>query len=174
VEADAILTAVAITAEAYSPYGDLLSADRMDIAPREANQGTATRKNGQIAIAHDRLSARANFASFRCAPRTEWPMPLLLLEKHPHSTQTFIPMSGSRYVVVVALGRDAPDLATLRAFVVSGATAVSYKPGIWHHPMIALDRQTDFACLVWEDGTDGDAVEHALLGERRLLEVVTP
>jgi ureidoglycolate lyase len=174
VEADLYVTATAITAEAYRPYGDLLSADRADIAPRDANQGTAARKNAQIAIAHDRPSARANFASFRCAPRTEWPMPLLLLEKHPHSTQTFIPMNGSRYLVVVALGGDAPDLTTLRAFVVPGETAISYRPGVWHHPMIALDRETDFACLVWEDGSAEDAVEHALTSDGFLLRVPAP
>jgi ureidoglycolate lyase len=162
-----ILTSTAITPEAYQPYGDLLSADRDDVASREANQGTAARKNDQIAVVHDRPSARANFASFRCAPRTEWPMPIVLLEKHPHSTQTFVPMNASRYVAVVALGGAAPDLATLRAFVVPGGSAVSYRPGVWHHPMIALDQVTDFACLVWEDGTAGDALEHPLLGDER-------
>jgi ureidoglycolate lyase len=151
-----------ITPEAYREYGDLLSADREDIASRPANQGTAQRRNGQIAVDQDRSSARANFASFRCAPRTEWPMPLLLLEKHPRSTQAFIPMNASRYVAVVALGGDEPDLRTLRAFVVPGSAAISYRPGVWHHPMIALDQVTDFACLVWEDGTPEDATEHTL------------
>jgi ureidoglycolate lyase len=89
-------------------------------------------------------------------------MPLLMLEKHPGSTQAFVPMNASRYLVVVALGGDAPDLSTLRAFVASAAEAISYRPGVWHHPMIALDRVTDFACLVWEDGTTEDAVEHAI------------
>ena len=31
-----------------------------------------------------------------------------------------------------------------------------HSPGVWHHPMIALDNVTDFTCLVYEDGTSGD------------------
>jgi ureidoglycolate lyase len=153
-----------LTVEAYRPYGDLLSADRDDVLARDANQGTATRRNFQVELLHDRPGARANFASFRCAPRTDWPMPIRLLEKHPRSTQAFVPMHATRYLAVVALGGDAPDLTTLRAFVVPGTMAISYRPGVWHHPMIALDAPSDFACLVWEDGTAEDAVEHALDG----------
>jgi ureidoglycolate lyase len=169
-----ILSATPITAASYRPYGDLLSADREDVEAREANQGTAARKNHQIALVHDRPSARANVSSFRCSPRTEWPMPLLLLEKHPHSTQTFVPMNAKGYLVVVSGGGDAPDLATLRAFIVEGGTAVSYHPGVWHHPMIALEEVTDFACLVWEDGSAGDAVVHDLPGRGITIERPPP
>jgi ureidoglycolate lyase len=157
-----VLVATAITPEGYRPYGDVLSADRHDIAARPANQGTAARKDGQIVLAHDRPAARANFASFRCTPRTEWPMLISLLEKHPRSTQVFVPMKGEAFVVVVALGGDAPDLTTLRAFIAGKGVAISYRPGVWHHPMIALDEETDFACLIWEDGTADDAIEYDL------------
>ena len=61
-----------------------------------------------------------------------------------------------RYLVVVCAGADAPDLATLKAFIAGADQGITYRPGIWHHPLIALDRQTDFACLVHEDGTDDD------------------
>jgi ureidoglycolate lyase len=169
-----IIAATPITAEDYRRYGDVLSADRADIAARDANQGTAVRRNHQIELLHLRPDARANFSSFRCAPRTEWPMPLLMLEKHPCSTQTFVPMNASRYLVVVAMGGSEPDLSTLRAFIAEAGTAVSYRPGVWHHPMIALDRVTDFACLVWEDGTSEDAVEHQLAAQSLFLEVDGP
>lgn len=157
-----ILATVPITQVGYRPYGDILSADRADVAAKDANQGTAARKDWQIDVESRRPSARANFTSFRVEPRCDWPMPIVLLEKHPHSTQTFVPMGTARYLVVVALGGDAPDLATLRAFVVHPGTAVSYRPGVWHHPMIGLDAVSDFACLVWEDGTADDAVVFSL------------
>lgn len=150
-----------LTAAAYAPYGDVLSADRDDIPSKPANQGTAQRRDFQVGLANLRPSARANFASFRCTPVTTWPLELTLLEKHS-STQVFLPMNARRYLVVVALGGDAPDLPTLRAFVAQGTQAVSYRPGVWHHPMIALDAVTDFACLVWEDGTSADCTEVAL------------
>lgn len=151
-----------LTASAYAPYGDVISADRDDVDAREANMGTAARRNFVAELRNARPGARLNVASFRCAPRPTEGMTLGLLEKHPGSTQAFIPMNASRYLVVVALGGDSPDLSTLRAFEALGTQGVTYRPGVWHHPMIALDAPTDFTCLVWEDGTEGDCVVRSL------------
>lgn len=78
------------------------------------------------------------------------------------STQVFIPMSPGAFLVVVASGDDAPDLSTARAFVVEGPRGIAYAAGVWHHPMIALDRDIDFTSLVWEDGTPLDCVTVSL------------
>lgn len=156
------VTAEALTAAAYAPYGEVVSCDRDDAPAKPANMGTAARRNFLVDLVHDRPGARANLCAFRCAPHTEWPKRLGLLEKHPRSTQVFVPMRVSRYVAAVALGGDAPDLATLRAFVCVAGQGVSYRPGVWHHPMITLDDTADFACLVWEDGGPDDCVVHAL------------
>jgi ureidoglycolate lyase len=68
-------------------------------------------------------------------------------------------MNARRYLVVVAEGNDSPDLATLSAFIAEGTQAIAYHPGIWHHPMIALDAAIDFVCVVFDDGTADDCVE---------------
>lgn len=151
-----LVVAEPLTAAAYAPYGRVLSADRDDVPAKPANQGTAARRDFLVELANHRPGARLNLASFRCAPRTGWPMPLVLLEKHPASTQVFVPMNARRYLVVVALGGEGPDLGTLRAFLAGPTQGISYHPGVWHHPMIALDDSTDFTCLVWEDGSEGD------------------
>jgi ureidoglycolate lyase len=142
---------------AYAPYGDVIMASPQGEPGRLVNQGTA-RRFDHLAPLEDLRPGRAalNVSVFRCAPRSRWPLEVALLEKHPRSTQAFIPMNARRYLVVVALGGDRPDLATLAAFVASGAQGISYRPGVWHHPMIALDNEVDFTCLVWEDGTEGD------------------
>lgn len=101
-----------------------------------------------------------------------------VLERHEYSSQAFVPMGGgaSRYLMIVAHpGADGqPALETLRAFVATSAQGFSYKPNvsarsvhemsgsasecllmtpqIWHHPMIALDATTDFACITNETG----------------------
>jgi ureidoglycolate lyase len=67
-------------------------------------------------------------------------------------------MNASRYIALVALGGERPDLATLAAFVAEGPQGISYAPGVWHHPMLALDVETDFVVFVHEDGTDVDCV----------------
>ncbi|KAI1199703.1 ureidoglycolate hydrolase [Nemania serpens] len=99
-----------------------------------------------------------------------------VLERHPFTTQTFIPLTADRtkrYLVVVAPtlgaarededlpvpdrddtaglpGPGLPDLTRLTAFVATGEQAVTYGAGTWHAPMIALgppDSTVDFVVV---------------------------
>jgi hypothetical protein len=51
---------------------------------------------------------------------------------------------------------DKPDLSKLYVAVATRNQGISYHPGTWHHPMVALETVTDFACLVHETGGEGD------------------
>ena len=156
------LRAEALTDAGFAPFGEVVSCERADVAESSANQGTALRRDGLTELRSSRPHARLNVASFRCAPRPAGALALTLLERHAASSQLFVPMNARRYLVVVAHGGDAPDLGSARAFVASGAQGVSYAPGVWHHPMIALDEAIDFACFVYEDGTALDCETRAL------------
>lgn len=153
------VSAVPLSAEAYRPYGDVVSA-RSDVAPRSANLGTARRFNWLAALENRRPKAKPNLCVFESKPmvrRGQSRFEARILEKHPESTQVFVPMGGSTgYLVLVCLGGDEPDLSTFRAFLASSRQGVTYRPGVWHHPLIALDRAREFACLVWEDGSRRD------------------
>ena len=153
------LRALPLAREPYAPYGDVIEAG---VDGRAANHGTA-RKSEWLAELVDRRPghARPHVSVFRCAPRA-LPIEIERLERHPASTQIFVPMGARRYLVVVALGDAAPDPATLRAFVATGTQGITYRPGVWHHPMIALEIETDFFCLVHEDGSADDCVEQDL------------
>ena len=138
-------------------FGNLIAAD--DALPfKYANMQTAKRFNNLSEVVNLRPgSADLNLCMFRCSPVAGLPFEIKLLERHEHSTQVFMPMTGgARYLAIVCLGGDKPDLATLKAFEVGEAQGISYYPGVWHYPMTALDSQIDFACLVYEDGTAGD------------------
>ncbi len=145
-----------IDAAAYSDYGEVIAAAR-GRAFKDANLGRARRFDRLSEVRNLRPgTATLNLCIFRCQPAA-MPLEIRLLERHPFSTQVFLPMRhDARYLVVVALGGDAPDLASLRAFLVEGAQGISYKPGIWHYPMTALDKEIDFSCLIWEDGSQAD------------------
>eukprot|EP01137_Pigoraptor_chileana_P009672 Opistho-2@58271 len=152
------LKAVPLTDDNFRRYGQVISAKQSSV---EANQGTAQRFNHVAQLENARGGpAKPNLCVFRSVPR-QLPFEVKILERHYYSTQAFIPMmtaKSHRYLVVVALnGRDdKPDLSTLGVFLASATQGINYNAGCWHHPMIALDNVTDFACLVWEDNTSKD------------------
>jgi ureidoglycolate lyase len=155
------LVAEPLTVEAFAPFGAMISAGLR--AGTSANQGTAARFDHCAELSSTRPGARANLAVFRSAPQS-LPFTLRLFERHPCSTQTFLPMVCERYLVCVAPALDdgAPDVARARAFVCGPGQGVSYGVGVWHHPILALDGHADFAMLAWEDGSPLDCVEHPL------------
>ncbi|MBX3228082.1 MAG: ureidoglycolate lyase [Labilithrix sp.] len=148
-----------LTPAAYEPYGRVIMASPRGEPGAVANLGTALRFDDVVEVANGRpATATLKVKVFRSSPVPCERRPLALLEKHPLSTQLFIPMNASRFIALVALGGDAPDLSTLKAFVAEGAQGISYAPGVWHHPMLTLDTQTDFVVFVHEDGAAEDCV----------------
>lgn len=147
-----------LTREAFLPFGDVVLADRADITPVMVNFGTAARRNHAGSLENKRPHARPNLASFCCEPWSRFPVVAQSMEKHPHSSQLFVPMKVERYLVVVAPGTDAPELDGLRAFVAMPGQGVIYGPGVWHMPLIVFDTPAEFVMFVWEDGTPEDCV----------------
>ncbi len=164
-----------LTVEGFAPYGFVIMGERGDVPGKPANQGTAKRYNWLGAVEDLRPGkARLNLCLFRCSPRTQWPMRVAILEKHPNTTQLIVPMNVDKYVVLVGRpGTDQPDLESLRAFVATGRQGVGYFPGTWHHPILALGAESDFTSAVWEDESDGDCTLVTLPeSDRPILELV--
>ncbi|MFK7992378.1 MAG: ureidoglycolate lyase [Sandaracinaceae bacterium] len=151
------LTALPIDADAYGAFGRVIQAG--ESPARACNHGTAAAWDGLAEITSLRPNASVGTSLFRCTGLETDTLSVRWLERHVHSTQLFAPLAGGRYLLVVARGGDAPDLSTLKAFVVEGATAITYHPGVWHHPMVALDRSIDFLNVLATDGTDADCDE---------------
>lgn len=109
-------------------------------------------------LANGRPHAPVSLAVATVAPKATFPMRVTVLERHQHSSQTFIPLAVSRYVVLATLDAagGGPDLGRLRAFVARAGQGVTYAMGTWHHPLTVLDGPASFAVLMWRDGTAGD------------------
>ena len=154
------IVAEPLTAEAFAPFGEVVACGE---GGASANGGTAQRFDYTAELHNGRPAARANMVTVACVP-VALPLELKLLEKHPHSSQTFIPMVCSRYLVCVApTGKDgAPVMGGLKAFICLPGQAINYHPGTWHHPLVVLDAPAQFAMLVWEDGSKEDCVVHPL------------
>jgi len=83
------------------------------------------------------------------------------LERHPHSAQTFIPLTHSRHLVVVALSTKEGGLQTetLKAFITNGSQGVSYHPGVWHFAFTSVDEDSNVAVILGLTGK-GDDTEY--------------
>lgn len=158
------LTAAPLSADGFAPFGRVVSAGLT--AGASANQGTAVRFDFTTDLVSTRPGAKANLAVFRSVAKA-LPFDVVLLERHPCSTQVFLPMVVARYLVVVAptAADGGPLLEGLRAFTCLPGQGVAYAVGTWHHPMVALDAPGEFAMLAWEDGTALDC-EVRRLGQR--------
>jgi ureidoglycolate lyase len=126
-----------------------------------------------------------------------------ILERHPYTSQTFTPLGISRteayetrYLVIVAPslppssadeplpvpeaeglpGRGFPDLTRIKAFVATGAQAVTYGAGTWHAPMVVLGtRPIDFVVVQFANGVEiEDCQEVKWDGEKGRVSVAVP
>lgn len=164
-----------MTSEAYKLYGDVIhTASSNDISG--ANQGTAEKYHrvAQVNNLFPKGNGKPNFCIFHCRPTQELPFTVKLLERHPYSTQAFIPMTDGKtrgFLVVVALNGadDKPDMSTLKAFIATSKQGINYHQGVWHHPMVALDHPTDFACFVHESGVPEDDCHVVAVPNRLVL-----
>lgn len=141
------LTAVPLTAMAFTPYGEVIA---LGGRSRKINQGKG-RRYPDLARMDLSPEGRAAVSLMACVPEAT-PVPLRLMERHPNGNQVFMPLNNQRYIVVVAPPGSAPSADSLRAFLCNGDQGINYHRGVWHHPMIALDKP----CLFFEVHWAGD------------------
>jgi len=135
-----------LTAEAFAPFGETFT--------RPSQVG---RLDPHLLLQNRRPGARAMVTLIRVSPK-QVPIEVTMLERHPHSSQTFVPVQVARYLIVVApkLSGGGPDLARVQAFVAAGNQGVNYHVDTWHHGLTALDQEGEFAVFMWNDGSDAD------------------
>lgn len=137
------LVAQALAAEAFAPFGTVISADGR--SGRPINAGTTMRFDVIPDLQLTLGGGTPLLAVYRASART-FPLPLAELERHAHGSQAFVPLNGARFVVVVARGDAAPTAESLHAFTVEGTHGVVLAPGTWHHGLLARDAG-DFVVL---------------------------
>lgn len=92
------------------------------------------------------------------------------LERHPHSTQSFLPIRAGRWLVVLAptLPDGAPDMANVRAFLAGPEDAICIGRNVWHAGLTVLDGPAEFAMMMWRANAGDDGIVHELATPLRL------
>jgi len=136
-----VLTAAPLTADAFRPYGDVIEAgERFAVI----NRGTTRHYSDLARIDVNAQDGRPRVSVYHVMPY-DMPLVVAMLERHPLSSQLFMPLDDAPFLVVVAAkDSDALVPSAVRAFLTNGRQGVNYHAGTWHHPVIALDRETDF------------------------------
>ena len=145
------LAPVPLTQREFAPFGEVIETEGAE--RRLINDGTTVRFHdlARVDVAADGGFPLINV--FRARPQA-LPLTIRLLEQHPLGSQAFIPLDAAQFLIVVAPAGAAPRPAELRAFVSDGRQGVNYGRGVWHHPVIAMTRETDF--VVVDRGGPGD------------------
>ncbi len=125
-----------LTTQAFAPYGEVLQL--YAAGQRAINQGTSARLDLPAALDLHGANGQAVLAVFHAQAQSV-NTPCQMLERHRWGSQSFVPLSGVRCRLWVALGEASPDLTTLACFEVSGQQGCTLHKGVWHHPLMALE-----------------------------------
>jgi ureidoglycolate lyase len=132
-----------LTREAFAPFGEVIMLEGAKHYP--INAGTTERFHALARVDTAEQGGLPIISLFRGQPRA-LPLPITVMERHPLGSQAFVPVTQSaddEYLVVVAPAGEF-DKTKIKAFMAKGFQGVSYARGVWHHPLIALHKVSDF------------------------------
>jgi ureidoglycolate lyase len=133
----------ALTPETFAPYGDVV--ESADFQAADMNAERFERFDDLCRV--EANAGRIAISIARCRVATELPHTIDMVERHPHGSQAFVPLTPCRMMVVVAPSGDSVDAADLKAFVSNGRQGINYHLGTWHMPLIAFDAGQEFLII---------------------------
>jgi len=152
------LTPEPLTANAFAPFGNVIETSAS--ANNQMNSGTFERFDNLATIATNGTQDSI-ISMVRSEIPATMPHRFTLVEKHPLCSQAFIPRTDFVFYVVVGVAGDSVSAQDLKAFVSNGRQGISYFPGTWHMPLIALEREQEFI-VVDQAALPGNLVELTL------------
>lgn len=140
-----------LSKEAFAPYGDVIQVD--DAAQHFTINEGSTERYHDLANIDAGPDGKVIVSIFRGQARP-LPITISMMERHPLASQAFIPMGAEPYLVVVAKPESNPTINDLEVFYCTSEQGVNYAKGVWHHPLLALNKTSDF--LVVDRSGPGD------------------
>jgi ureidoglycolate lyase len=140
-----------LSRENFAAFGDVIEVN--DNAKNfSINDGFTQRYHDLAQVDVSEQNGRTLINIFRSTP-LEQPVSIKMMERHPLSSQAFIPMGQQPYLVVVA-PKGEFDISKIEVFLASSQQGVNYHKGTWHHYCLALHQVSDF--IVVDRGGAGD------------------
>lgn len=145
------LKARPLDAAALAPYASIISAP--DGKARVVLEVLA---KGDVPGVHD--------FTILCPRPIKGEVRITALERHPHSTQSFLPIVSGRWLILVApkMADGAPDLDKALAFVAGPQDAICIGRDVWHAGLTVLDQPAQFGMIMWKAQSGEDGVLHQL------------
>jgi len=157
-----------LTKQAFAPFGDVITTD--GATELSINEGTTTRFHDLAEVDTAADGGRPLISIFRGQPRSR-PVPLYMMERHLIGSQAFYPLQNRPWLVVVAERRDSVAPEDLRVFLAQGHQGVNYHRGVWHHPLLVLEPDSDFL-IVDRGGTGMDLEEFWFREDQKIFEII--
>jgi len=133
-----------LTPEAFAPFGDVIhpGTAQKNIS---INYGNTQRYHDLADIDTLQEGGKTVVNIFRSTPLA-LPIEIKLLERHPLSSQAFIPLGNEPYLVIVAPKGELQE-SEIKAFLANSEQGVNYHAGTWHHYSLALNKTSDFLVI---------------------------
>ena len=145
------ITPKALTSENFTAFGDVIEVND-NKQHFTINDGFTERYHDLAEVDVSNQGGRTLINIFRSTPLA-LPIAVKMMERHPLSSQAFIPMGNQPYLVVVA-PRGELDPSEIKVFIATAKQGVNYHAGTWHHYCLALNAVSDF--IVVDRGGSGD------------------
>jgi ureidoglycolate lyase len=156
-----ILKAKPATPETVAPFGQLLGPNP-NIAPLPMDfYGGAVEVRRVVDFVSDEQTELPLVTVNRRPLEVRW------MERHFKHTQTFIPLAGSPFVLVVAPpnDRELPDLDRIEALLFDGSAGFAMYRGTWHEFPFALRDDSHLIVILRREATESLKKENVLKDE---------
>ncbi|WP_339509741.1 ureidoglycolate lyase [Pseudomonas sp. RL_15y_Pfl2_60] len=154
-----------LSKEAFAPFGDVIETEGSEYFM--INNGS-TRRYHKLATVETAQPEDKAIISIFSAEALQMPLTVCMLERHPQGSQAFIPLLGNPFLIVVAPVGDAPESELVRAFRSNGKQGINYHRGVWHHPVLTIEKRDDFL-VVDRSGSGNNCDEYFFTEDAQLL-----
>ena len=146
-----IITPKPLSIESFKEFGDVIEVSD-NSKHFSINDGFTERYDDLAEVNVEHSNGRPLINIFRSTPLPQ-PINIKMMERHPLSSQAFMPLGEQPYLVVVA-PKGTLDINKLEVFLATSNQGVNYHAGTWHHYCLALNCSSDF--LVVDRGGAGE------------------